>query len=1054
MRRHVLLMLFVISLFILFVPAFAQEKTVSGIVTSSVNNEPLAGVTVQVKGTSRTTVTDGTGRFSIRAAIGQVLQFSYVGYIIKEQAVGDEALLNISMQRQQGQLGEVVVTAYGIRRDPRSLGYSTQVVHGDDVAQTRRENFLNSLAGRVAGATITPSSGTPGASTQIILRGATSIGGNNQPLIVVDGVPYDNQTLNQEGLIGSSATGSVSFVNRNSDYGNRAMDINPQDIESITILKGPEATALYGADGASGAIVITTKKGKTGKVSLTYDNSFRIEELYRFPKVQKEYLIGTNGVYDPNAVVNPYAIFSSGGGVPSAFGPKKTANTPVYDNVENFFKRGFTQQHNITAEGGSENTSLRFSANFTDQDGTIPKTGYQKTSFRLSGSTKLGTKVNVSSSLNYINSTTDKASKGAGSYLLNLLTWPIDNDVRNYSNPDGTRKPIRNISNYSLEYDNPFWDVNKNPAQDKVDRFTGNLTVGADVTKWLNLGTILGLDYYTQYGFLATHPLSRYGFTANGFYSLYTQTTRNFNNIYKGTIRKNIHDFSNNLTLGFAFENNNTKLEAQRGERFYERDFLSINNTDPLSRDAKTTINQIRRTRFFGNLVTGYKNLAFLSLAGSYEGVSTFMSKVVDKNPFFPYGSASVSFVFSDLAPLKKIDWLSYGKLRASYASTGKGPYVPYVIDYRFVNQITTGGGYAYDVTGNNFGLEPEFSKNLEYGVELKFLKSRIGLDIAKYSLRSEKQLLAARASYGTGFVIKWFNGGVVENRGIEIQLNVLPFKNTNFTWESTFNYDNNVGKVLAMPADLPTYYDSDTWVFGNLRSQYFTGAKIGNLASNTLKRNNAGQLLISPTTGLPIKDEDFKTVGDRQPDFKLGWVNELTYKDFGLSFNLDFRKGGDVFNGTEFFLYLTGYSTKNLEREKPVVIDGVLQDGLENTATPTKNTIAITPLYNSNYYGTTSAGVSAAAEEDFIEEVNWIRLRDLTLSYRLGKKIIDRQKIIKSASVFVTGTDLFMITNYSGADPAVNANTAAGRGYGGTGIDFGSISTPRGINFGIRVTL
>ena len=1048
--RRIFYHLFLVTSCFLCSHALAQEGVISGVVTSS-DNESLPGVTIQVKGTSRTTVTDINGKFSIAATKGETLTFSSVGFATQEILLQSISPINLKLQKQSEQLGEVIVTAYGIKRDPRSLGYNAPVVQGDDIAQTRRENFLNSLAGRVPGATITPSSGTPGASSQIILRGATSIGGNNQPLIVVDGVPYDNQTLNQEGLIGGA---SVAFNNRNSDYGNRAMDINPQDIESVTILKGPEATALYGADGASGAIVVTTKKGKTGKASITYDNSFRAEKIYRFPEVQTQYSIGTNGVFDANAVVNPFAIFGAGGGVPSAFGPKIPEGTKIYDNVNSFFKTGFTQQHNITAEGGTENSSLRFSANYTNQDGTIPQTGYEKLAFRLSGATKLGSKVNLSSSLNYVNSTTDKASKGAGNYLLSLLTWPSYNDVSDYANPDGTRKSIRNISNFALEYDNPFWDVNKNPSQDKVDRFTGNVTIGSDITKWLNLGAILGLDYYTQYGSLATHPLSRFGFASNGFYSLYTQSTRNLSNIFKTTIRKNFEKVTNSFTAGFAFENNNTKLESQKGERFYERDFYSINNTDPLSRDARTTVSQVRKTRMFANLVTGFNNLLFLSLAGSREGVSTFMSKVVDKDPYFNYGSASLSFVFSDLSFFKNIDWFSYGKLRASYASTGKGPYAPYVIDYRFAPQISTGGGYAYDVTGNNFGLEPEYSKNLELGFELKFLKNRISLDVARYSLKSEKQLLAARASYGTGFVIKWFNGGLVENKGLEVSLNIIPVKTKNFNWQSTFNFDRNVGKILEMPSDLPAYYDSDTWVFGNLRSQYFKGAKIGNLASNTLKRNNAGQVLISTTTGLPIRDEEFKTVGDRQPDFKLGWVNELTYNDFGLSFNLDFRKGGDVFNGTEFFLYLTGYSTKNLDREKARVIEGVLQDGLENTATPTKNTIAITPLYNSNFYGTSAAGVNAAAEDDFVEEVNWMRLRDITLSYRLPNKLISRQKIVKTASVFVTGTDVFMVTNYSGADPAVNANNAAARGFGGAGIDFGSVSTPRGINFGLRVTL
>jgi len=1041
MRKFLCLVLLNIGLLYSGLSAHAQT-TVTGTVTGSDNNAPLSDVTVAVKGTQNFTKTNGAGVYSINTASGQVLVFSFVGYTTQEVTVGDATTYNVRLVQSQGQMGEVVVTAYGIRREKKSLGYSTQVVDGNQISQTRRENFINSLAGRVAGANITPTSGVPGASTQIVLRGATSIGGNNQPLIIVDGVIYDNQTLNQDNL-------TSTFANRNADYGNRGMDINPSDIESVTILKGPEATALYGADGASGAIVVTTRKGKSGRTSVTYDNSFRLEKLYRFPEIQREYTIGRNGIYDPGAVVNPFSVLgtAAGAGIPAAFGPKMP-DTVTYDNPGNFFRTGFTQQHNLSLEGGSDISTLRFSANYTDQEGIVPNTAFNRLSLRLTGSTKLLNKINLSSSINYVNSTTDKASKGAGSYLLTLLTWPVTSDVRNYQQPDGTRVPLRNVvnGNYSLEYDNPLWDVYKNPQQDKVDRITGNVTLGVDVTKWLNLGAILGIDYYTQYGSLAIHPLSRFGFSTNGHYSIYTQTTRNINNVFKATVNKNFGDFTNSLVLGFSYEDNNTKVESQKGERFFERDFWGINNTDPLSKTALTQINQVRKVRWFANLVTGFKNVVYLSLAGSREGDSRFMSRSVDKSPYFNYGSGSLSFVFSDLPGVRAaMPWMELGKARISYATTGKGPRSPYIIDYSFATQPTTGGGYAYGVTGNNFDLVPEKTQNLEYGVEFRFFNNRLGIDVARYSLRSKNQILWARSSYGTGFVLKWFNGGLVENRGIEIQLTGTPIRKNNFTWQTIFNFDRNVGTVLEMPAELPTWYESDSWVFGNLRTQIYPGVPIGNMAANTFRRNNAGQVLISPTTGLPVRDEEFRNVGDRQPDFKLGWVNNITYKNFDLSFNLDFRKGGDVFNATEYFLYLTGYSTKTIDRETPRVIEGVLMDGLENTPNPTRNTIAITPMYNSDFFNT-----STAIEEDFIENVNWLRLRDITLAYRIPLK----SKTVKGLSVFVTGTDLFMITNYSGADPSVNANTASGIGYGAVGIDYGAISTPRGVNLGLRINL
>jgi TonB-linked SusC/RagA family outer membrane protein len=1027
----------------------AQGNLVTGTVIAEDDSSPLIGVNITNKKTNKKAVTNASGKFSIAAEKGETLVFSYTSYATKQVVVGDVKVINVTLAASEKQLDDVVVTAYGIKREKKSLGYSTQSVTGEDISATKRDNFINSLAGRVAGVNITPSSGTPGASTQIVLRGATSIGGNNQPLFVVDGVPYDNQTLNQEGLISGQ---SVAFGNRNSDYGNRAMDINPDDIEELTILKGPEATALYGSDGASGAIIITTKKGKAGKISVNYDNSFRSESIYRLPDVQTVYGIGSNGVANSTATVNPFSILGSatGAGISSAFGAKIPAGTNTYNNSKSFFKNGFTQQHNLNVGGGSENATYRFSAGYFNQDGVIPNTGYEKISFRFTGSTSYG-KFKLNTTINYVNSTTKKASKGAGSYLINLLTWPVENDARNYVNPDGTKVTLRNVANnYSLEYDNPFWDVNKNPAQDKVDRLTGNINASFDITKWLSVSNILGIDQYSQYGYLATNPLSRFGYASNGFYSQYQQNTRNISNTVKATAIKRWNDFSVNFTAGFYVENNYTKLESQKGERFYERDFFSMNNTDPLSRDAKTTITQTRKTRLFGSLVSGYKNILYLSLSGSREGVSTFMSRAVDKSPYFSYGSSSLSFVFTELNFMKGIDWLNFGKARISYANTGKGPSSPYVIDYRFVNQITTGGGYAYDVTGNNFGLQPERSKNLEYGVEINAFKNRVKLDVTRYELVSEKQLLAARASYGTGYVIKWFNGGKVENKGWEIQLGITAIRNKNFTWQSNFNFDKNIGKVVSMPSDLPTYYDSDTWVFGNLRSQYFVGSKIGNLAANKFKRNDKGDILISPTTGLPIKDDNFTTVGDRQPDFKLGFVNKFTYKDFSLSFNLEWRKGGSVFNATEYLLYLTGYSTRTLDREKSRVVNGVLQDGLENTATPTRNTIAVTPMNNSTYY----SGTTTTSEEDFVENVSWLRMRDITVAYRVPRKFLGNARIIKDASVFFTGTDLFMLTNYTGADPSVNSNTAANRGYGGAGIDYGALSIPRGFNFGIKIQL
>jgi TonB-linked SusC/RagA family outer membrane protein len=1040
----------IITLLFFLVPLFASAQ-VTGVVIGDDDNAPLKDVTVTVKGTKTATKTNQVGYYSIQASKGQVLVFTFVDYAKQEVTVGTDLKINIRLVQAQKQLGEVVVTAYGVKKSKRELGYTAQDVKGEDISQAQRDNWINALSGRVAGANITPTSGTPGASTSIVLRGAVSIGNSNSPLFVVDGVPYDNQTMNGENLANSSiagnaATAGTTFGNRNTDYGNRAMDLNSEDIESVTILKGPEATALYGSDGASGAIVITTRKGKAGKAKVKYGNSFRWEKIYRFPEIQTTYGRGAAGIYDPNAVVNPFAS----GNAYAYFGPKYAPGTKLYDNIHNFFRTGFSQKHTVDVEGGGDITTYRLSGSYFNQEGIIPNTGFERLTISLGGNAKISKKVSVNTTVTYANSTTDKASKGAGGYMLNLLNYPSDLDVRDYQNADGTRKLYRsNSTTLTAEFDNPFWDVNKNTAQDKTNRLTLTLTLNADPFKWLNLNATTGIDVYSQTGDFLMHPQSRFGFIFNGFYSVYEQNTKNMTNVFKGTLKRKFGRFSNSLTLGFTNDDNKTRIEAQRGERFYELNFKSLNNTDPLTLFAKTTVLNTRKVRFFGNYSLGYNNLAYLSLAGSREGTSTFLSREVDKNPFYNFGSASLSFIFGDLKIFDKVPWFSYGKARISYGTTGKGLYQPYLIDRLFSQATTTGGGYANGVFLNNSGLGPERTENFEFGGELKFLDNRIGIDITRYSLKSKGQIIANRVSYGTGGVLKYLNGGIVENKGIEAVITANVIKSKKLNWDMTVNFDRNRGKVIKLPADLPTYYDADTWVFGNLRSQVYPGSSISNLSATPIIRNTAGAIIISPTTGLPTINAsgDFVMVGDRQPDFKIGLVNTIYYRDFSLSFNLDFRKGGDVWNGNEYYLYITGLSKRTLDRETPVVIRGVLNDGLQNTTNPTQNNITVYPYYRSDYY---AAG--NVSEADFVETVNWMRLRDATLTYNLPKSLLKRQKVISSASVFVTGTDLFMITNYTGADPSVNTNTAFSRGYGGSGLDYGSISTPRGINVGCKV--
>ena len=755
--RKMLQVFFTLSVMFLLLPGsmLAQERNVTGTVTSNDDGTPMPGVTVTNTKTGKRTATNDAGYFSIAATAGETISFTFIGYVLQQATAPAAGLLNIKLVSHDKDLENVVVTGYGQKRNKRELSYQTPVVKGDDISQAKRDNFLNALAGRVPGVTVTSTSGLPGASSQIILRGATSIGGNNQPLFVIDGVPLDNSTLNQESLIPASNTNAVGFANRNSDYTNRIADLNPDDIEEVVILKGPEATALYGSDGASGAIVITTKKGLNGKARISYDNAFRTSEVYRYPQIQTKFARGTNGIYNPEAYSTTYGF--------RYFGPEYAPSTPFYDNLKNFFVTSFSQQHNLGIEAGTAESSYRFSIGYLNSKGVVANTQLERLSFRLSGQTKLGSKMNMTSSWAYIVSDNDKVPKGAGTYYNNLITYPRDVDARNYENANGTRKIIKNTTDLATEFDNPYWDVNKNKSNDKTDRLTGNINFSADPVKWLNLSTIIGVDHFTTEGYYLTHPQSRYGFATKGFIATYVQNYKNLNGVARATFKKTFaKKFANTLSTSFYIESGRRSVYSQRGEQFFEPDFISINNTAPLTQAAKLTREEIRKIRAFANYTFGYNNILYINLSGIREGISTLASKFYNKQPFYNYGSASASFVFSDLKALKNINWFSYGKLRISYATTGKGPLVPYRIDPQFTSVPTTGGGYAFDVFASNKDLKPEFSKNFEVGTELQFLKKRLNVDFAYYSIKSEDQIVSNRLSYATNGVLKNINVGEV----------------------------------------------------------------------------------------------------------------------------------------------------------------------------------------------------------------------------------------------------------------------------------------------------
>jgi len=1023
-----------VPLIILAFFSTAQEKTVTGTIVSTDERNPLQGVTITNQSTGKKTVSNSVGSYTIAASKGHTLVFSYVGFSRKEITVGNDNIYNVSLEASNQQLSEVVVTAYGIKKETRGLGQATQSLKGQEVAETQRDNWMNAISGKIAGATVNTTGGAPGASSQIVLRGFNSIGGDNSALIILDGVPLNNAVHNQHRLASDQD-------NRGNDYTNRAADINPDDIESITVLKGPEAAALYGIEAGNGAVIITTKKGKVQRLKVSYDNNFRWEQITKFHEVQKIYDNGSNGAF-----TNTTRAF---------FGPKYAPGTKFYNNVKNFFNVGKAQKHSMTLEFGKQLTSFRISGSYYNQDGVIPNTGNRKINARATMSTRVSNKINLVTTAAYYNQYNRKAFRGVGGYYLGLLTWPLDDDARRWQNIAGNRRIISKSGGVDnpAEANNAYFETTRNKNFDINNRFTFNHNFVWNANDWLSFDARAGADVYSQNGATYLDRESYSVYTVGGRIEEYNIRYKAFNFNFITTLKKNFGDFKVKLLIGQALDDRTTTTWATQADsvfdaaRTLDAKDVTVNGYTSLTKrlnsrtQGRDTLTLQRSIGMFGDLNISYKEIIYVNASGRNDWLAEFPPA---KRSYF-YPSVSTSFVFSELLPKNNI--LTLGRLRASYAKTGKRV-APYSNQSVYTNAVasTNGYGYAYGFGANNPDLFPEEQRTIEIGTELVFWKSRITLDVAAYKIDIEKSVATnARPSYATGFILYTSNIADLYNKGLEATLSVKWLQLKNVGWSSTFNFSKMENKVTRLP--LPEFYNSDSWLAG-YRASLYRGQPTTTIGGTNYLRNNQGQILIDPNNGYPVVDPNYVKIGDRNPDFVMGIVNNMNYKNFRLSFTLDWKQGGDVLNGTEQQLVIAGLSKRTLDREVTRIIPGVLQDGLQNSATPTVNSIPITPFYQNDYYTGRTYSV------DFVEhDVNWLRLRDVTVNYTFGKRLLDKLRIFSSANVFVTGTDLFIITNYSGPDPAVNGNTPATGGVGAFAIDLGNTPTPIGVNAGIRVT-
>jgi TonB-linked SusC/RagA family outer membrane protein len=1030
-------------LLLLFSPLLTLAQTsIAGKVLDEKTGNGIPNVSITVRGKKTGAQTDAGGNFTINAAKGDVLAISSVGYESQRVKI-DGATVAISLTPLQTELGEVVVTAMDIKRTPRSLGFSAPKVDGKEVAESQRDNLLNALQGRIAGATVTPTGGMAGASSSIVLRGFNSLALNNQPLFVVDGVIIDNGTFDETSNQGTGIGLASDRPNRTNDYTNRIADLNPNDIETYTILKGPEATALYGSQASSGAIVITTKKSRMAgskKININYDVTFRFQELTRLPEFNNAYQTGRNGIKEDRPTLDNF------------FGPRYPADTRFYDNIRRFFQTGFSHTHNLSLDFGNKELSHRMSFSYLNNKGMVPTNIYRRINFRYSATWKPSKYIDMTPAITFIDAKNDRPLRATNGYLLSLLSWPNEDDISDYVDAAGRKKTIFSVNDPANEIDNPLFNVNSNRSRDINKRQQATLAINIHPLKWLDIAGRFGLDNYKNDGWTFYNPQSYYVTPAQkGAQDNYYTTYNGYNHTITMTGKKDIGQFNVKGMAGTMWQD-----YRKEGLAVYGTNIIDINRRDTLNTAPNTrtrlfrqqffnqpNIVQSRQFAYFGELAFSWRNAIFIN--GTYRVERS--SNLPKINRRFSYPGGSVSIIFTDLIPgLKNSKFLTYGKLRGSLAATARANQ-PYSNQSTFSGATSSGGGFFYGFTNNNFFLEPEKQRTYEVGTELRFLQNRITVDATYYNTTNEDQIVELfRASYGTGFVLNTLNAASTNNQGVEVSLGITPIKKRDLSWTMTFNFAKMWNKVLSLPGQVPEFYTSDTWLYGNARGGLVLGGPTTSITAYGYQRNNAGQLLIDPGTGLPLTESIFNVRGDRNPDFNLGINNKLRYKNWSLNMLWNAKVGGDIYNGTERFLTLNGKSNRTLDREVPRVIEGVLRDGLENTPNPTKNTIQVNPYYNNDFY-------KNMAEDRFIEkDVNWLRLSEIGLKYSFPTKRLKRLDNVSSLTIFATINDLVLITNYSGADPQVNGNTAATRGVGGFGFDFGNIGTPVSYNFGIQV--
>ena len=1037
--------------------AQAQSNTVSGVVTDS-KGEPLIGATVMVKGTKRGVSTDVDGKYSIQAAPGSTLVISYVGQNPKEVKVGNGGTVNVSLTGNATALDEVVVTALGIKKDKKSLGYAVDDLNADELMKNKTANAISSLSGKIAGVNITQTSGAAGSGASIILRGGTSgsESRDNQPLFVVDGIIYDNTAS----IVGNSAFDGMT--NSATTSSNRVMDINPEDIENMSILKGPAASALYGSRAANGVVLITTKKGKEGTVEVNLSAKYITSWVNKMPEQQKQYRRGfledqydaTSGAYT-GTVYNDFSY--------NSWGDKLGANDAVYDNPGNFFQNGGIADTNVSISGGSKTGNFFLSGSYYDQDGIVPETGYKKSTFRFNGEQKYKI-FTFGANAAYSEARTKKTFTSSGLYgsngdgaLARVYNWAPSDDMTHYLNEDGTRYRLfgDRLDPWS-ESDNPYWIINKNKLSDNTERFTGSFRVRADITDWLWASYRMGIDKYTS---SSANRIAEGGVVKqvwqDGMLSDNSRQYKYLSTNFMINATKKFGDFDFNLMLGTSTDDTKVKSTYLMSYGLQVPGFFSYDNTPDGNRAFKYSTSRKRLVGVFGEFRADWKSTVFLTVTGRNDWTSTL--PVENRSYFYPSVSGSVIFTnFMQDVDFVKEGILSYGKIRASWAKVGKdtGAYETNTSLWPVHTYLGDVVGLGNSWTRGNPYLKPEMTKSTEIGIELRFLRNRLKFDYAYYTNNSYNQILSPRGPQSTGYIFCSINAGNVYNKGMELSISGTPIETKDFTWETGINMAGNRGTMDGLPEGMEYMYLTDVQYAG-AKACSISGGNFMAISGSTWVRNADGKLVLDDN-GFPTESTASVQVGNRESKFTGGWNNTITYKNWSFNMLWEFRVGGDVFNGTKYAMTMAGTSKFSGDiRNQALTISGVNKAG-----EPVSNTWEADKVYNfggkemlgyniiKNYY----TGAYNYETSNWLTKVNSLRLRTVSLSYSVPQSFLAKTKVIKRASLSATATNLLLFTNYDG-DPEAAASGAGAGGSSSVGFDYCGVPATASFAFGVNLT-